>query len=213
MNFNIPKQSKNGVDRAKYFTPQIPPHRSNMTIMIGTDRAFMPLCSLMLLLIATTSGINAAIVGIPDPGLRSAIKAELGLPDNLEITDGDMEGLIELKSNIPGIESLEGLASAPNIGLIALSECSIADISVLEGLPHLKTLKLIGNQATALTLPPGLQSLDSLDLRSSRTEIVTIPVALPKLRTFKLANVTVHGAGNKDGGEFFENEAVTASIK
>ena len=25
--------------------------------------------------------------------------------------------------------------------------------------------------------------------------------------------VTVHGAGNKDGGEFFENEAVTASIK
>ena len=27
------------------------------------------------------------------------------------------------------------------------------------------------------------------------------------------ADVTVHGAGNKDGGEFFENEAVTASIK
>ena len=28
-----------------------------------------------------------------------------------------------------------------------------------------------------------------------------------------LLAVTVHGAGNKDGGEFFENEAVTASIK
>ena len=67
-------------------------------------------------------------VNIPDPALKAAIEAQLGIPNP---TPSDMLGLANLDASVRGITDLTGLEYAINLRTLNLTGNSITDVSEL----------------------------------------------------------------------------------
>jgi Leucine-rich repeat (LRR) protein len=109
-----------------------------------------------LLILFIANVLQAAPVYIPDPNLKAAIEAKLGIsnPDA-----NDMLLLTHLDANSLGISDLTGLETATNIRYLRLNLNLISDVTVLSGLTNLWYLNLIDNHVTDIS---PLQSLTKL---------------------------------------------------
>ncbi|MCY3963448.1 MAG: leucine-rich repeat domain-containing protein [Acidobacteria bacterium] len=107
---------------------------------------------------------DATPVDITDPTLRSAIRAELGLPSGTSITRDHLKGLTRLAANDAGIRDLEGLEAATNLTFLELQGNEITDVSALAGLVNLSWLKLASNRISDVAPLAGLTRLKVLEL-------------------------------------------------
>nr|WP_083335109.1 leucine-rich repeat domain-containing protein [uncultured Romboutsia sp.] len=86
------------------------------------------------------------VITIPDKGLEEAIKYELNLNPNCEITKDNIKSLRWLDASNKGILDLTGLDNAINLEELYLGYNQIEDISTLSELTNLKILNLSNNQ-------------------------------------------------------------------
>ena len=89
------------------------------------------------------------VITIPDKGLEEAIKYELNLNPNCEITKDNIKSLRWLDASNKGILDLTGLDNAINLEELYLGYNQIEDISTLSELTNLKILNL-SNEPTSL---------------------------------------------------------------
>ena len=82
------------------------------------------------------------VITIPDKGLEEAIKYELNLNPNCEITKDNIKSLRWLDASNKGILDLTGLDNAINLEELYLGYNQIEDISTLSELTNLKILNL-----------------------------------------------------------------------
>lgn len=156
-----------------------------------------------------------AVVDIPDPTLRAAIRATLDKPTG-EITTADMESLAVLDASrsargcAASIQSLEGLQTAINLTSLNLSgawgepiflipgvdHCATpavletGDLSPLSSLGKLQSLFLSGNGLSNLTFPTGLTNLQTLDLSENDFEDLALRDDMTNLQSLSLNGVS-----------------------
>lgn len=100
----------------------------------------------VFLLVLVVAGISqAAPVNIPDPNLKAAIEAKLGIPNP---DANQMLLLTHLDANSLGISNLTGLEWATNLRSLRLNLNLISDVNKLSGLTNLWYLNLIDNHIT-----------------------------------------------------------------
>lgn len=97
-------------------------------------------------------------VNIPDPALKAAIEAALGIPNP---TPSDMLVLTEFNAVGKGIADLTGLEHATNLRYLNLQGSQIADITPLAGLTGMVHLEVDGNPLRGQIGP--LASLTNLE--------------------------------------------------
>jgi len=100
-------------------------------------------------------------VNIPDPALKAAIEAQLGIPNP---TPSDMLALASLHAPNQGITDLTGLEHAKSLTNLSLSSNRITDISALRELTAMKTIELGRNQITDISPLAGMVALTRLNL-------------------------------------------------
>lgn len=84
------------------------------------------------------------VVTFADPGLEGAVRAELGYPVGL-LHQSDLLKLRTLDARNLDIRDLSGLEFARNLFALDVSGNNIADVGVLENLPHLTKVTLEEN--------------------------------------------------------------------
>ena len=125
------------------------------------------LCVVFVLLPATS--IWAASV-IRDPALAKAIRAELKLPANKDITSAQLLKLEYLgnEDSKSKITSLRGLEYAVNLKALSLSGQNVKDIAPLSKLKKLRTITASDNQISDLSPIAGLTSLEMLFINGNK---------------------------------------------
>lgn len=95
-----------------------------------------------------TTEIPEEKVEIPDDHLRAALKEELGVTDDNQITKAKMETLTEFTAVGKGIEELTGMEYASNLKILKLDNNKITSESIapVTRLEKLETVDLGGNQ-------------------------------------------------------------------
>lgn len=116
------------------------------------------------LLIATTTATAEDPVNIPDPALKAAIEAALGIPDPIP---SDMLGLTSLGTSNRKVADLTGLEYARNLRRLDLSQNDINDLSPLAELVNLTWLNLSNNYLTDIRPLAGLVNLMQLWLHNA----------------------------------------------
>ena len=123
---------------------------------------------------------------IPDPSLRAAVQAALGLGSSQAPTIGHLATLETLErvgsQNDPApIRSLEGLQHAVNLETLTLRNNQIADIAPLAGLTGLQRLSLQVNEVADITPLANLTELTTLNLGGNRIADITPLAGLTEL--------------------------------
>ena len=101
---------------------------------------------------------------VPDPGLRSAIRAALDLPGTASITPAHLRSLSWLSAEDKGIRDLTGLEFAKNLKSLNLWSNAVTDLSPLAGLTKLERLVLWYNSISDISPLKGLTGLRDLGL-------------------------------------------------
>ena len=120
-------------------------------------------CSLIIS-IYWCSIVSAQVVDIPDLNLKSAIREELNLPDEIPLTQQEMLKLTKLEANQREIERLGGLEHAINLELLSLWGNRISDVSPLANLIGLTYLDLAGNDVSDVSPLADLTALTRLNV-------------------------------------------------
>ncbi len=110
---------------------------------------------------------DSAIVAFEDANLEAAIRAELSIGPQDDLTCGLVSGLTTLEAFSAGIESLVGIQDLTNLTFLNLNNNSITHIGPLRWLTNLKTLSLINNSITDISALSGLTSLTLVVLSSN----------------------------------------------
>ena len=118
-----------------------------------------------------------AIVEIPDPNLKQAIRDTLSLPEDIHLTKLHMQQLTRLSAWDSGITDLTGLEYATSLGLISLVANDIQDISPLADLIHLYRVALDGNPISDISPLAKLKNLRHLRLAGERRISDITPLA------------------------------------
>ena len=135
---------------------------------------------------------SAQVVEIPDPNLKTAIREALELPDDVPITQQEMETLAELSAWNSGITDLTGLEHATFLQVASFVRNQIRDITPLAGLIHLRILALEGNPVSDITPLANLTNLENLRISGDPPIRDITPLAnLTRLKTLKLANQAI----------------------
>ena len=135
---------------------------------------------------------SAQVVEIPDPNLETAIRDALELPDDVPITQQEMETLAELSAWNSGITDLTGLEHATFLQVASFVRNQIRDITPLSGLIHLRILALEGNPVSDITPVANLINLENLRISGDPPIHDITPLAnLTRLKTLKLANQAI----------------------
>lgn len=90
-------------------------------------------------------------VDIPDPNLRAALEAVLGLNPGDTISPQDMETLTTFSAPSSGIGNIKGLEFAVNLLDLQLDDNTISDLSPLEDLTSLEFLRLDVNNISDIS--------------------------------------------------------------
>lgn len=110
----------------------------------------------------------AAAVSIPDPGLNSAIRANLGLGPTDPLTKAALAGIMYLNAEEYNIADLTGLEYCVGLESLNLFNNQCSDLTPLSGLPHLESLRLELNQINDLAPLQGLTDLRILHLNHNQ---------------------------------------------
>ena len=137
---------------------------------------------ILLLTLVLGSTAFAQLVGIPDPNLRAAVRAELKLPADAAITQDDMNRLTHLTAYSSGIIDLTGLDAAGNLRDLVLGDNPLRNLFSLENLTNLRRLVIhdcgIGN----LNSLSRLSQLEELNVRNNPISDLTPLVGLTALK-------------------------------
>ena len=130
---------------------------------------------------------ETVLVAIPDPNLRSALEAALGLASGAPITQARLEGLTKLVANDAGISDLTGLEFATNLTDLLLAVNEIKDLSPLARLNELEYLYLWRNAVEDVSPLAHLPELWQLDLSYNQITDVSPLAHVPRLSILDLS--------------------------
>lgn len=130
---------------------------------------------LSLLILALGYWILTAVVSespFPDSALEAAVRDQIGIQGSY-IPLNELEGITELDASGRGIESLQGIASLPNLRRLDLGRNRVGDLRPLAELSHLAAVDLRNNyisdlEAVHLESLTELPDLSELSLRNNR---------------------------------------------
>ena len=105
-----------------------------------------------------------AIATLEDANLEAAVRTELGVGAQDDLTCGLVSGLSELAAEQAGLTSLVGIQNLTSLTILGLNFNSITDISALSGLTSLTILGLSDNSISDISALSGLTSLTILGL-------------------------------------------------
>ena len=129
------------------------------------------------------------VVEMPDPNLRQAIRATLGLPDEAALTREKMLGLVRLHATEAGIGDLTGLEHALNLKNLVLSVNNISNITALGTLTKLNFLILSNNPITDLSPLANLTNLTYINLTGIKVSNISALANLTELRQAVLSHM------------------------
>lgn len=122
-------------------------------------------------------------VHFPDANLKTAVEAQLGIPNP---TPTDLQGLTVLTAPNRNITDLTGLEYATNLGATDLTGNNIEDISAFSGLPRLIELLLQGNRIHDLSPLSGSAYLYRLLLARNDISDISDLASMPQLALVSL---------------------------
>ena len=141
----------------------------------------------LLLTIVLGSVAFAQVVGIPDPGLRTAIADRLNLPRDTPFTYDHMLSMVHLDADGLNISDLTGLNTAINLRSLELRYNNLRDITPLGVLTNLRSILLNdGNTIEDLTPLANLIHLEELNLRGNPISNLSPLSNLTNLRALDL---------------------------
>ncbi len=125
----------------------------------------------------TTSNVFVSPEGpeawMPDPALRTVVREILAIPEDISLTQLDMERLTELHAENRQITSLIGLEYATHLTNVLLGHNPISDVSPLAHLGQLRTLNMADCQILDIHPLGNLTRLESLRLHHNQIEDIT----------------------------------------
>ena len=120
------------------------------------------------------SSDTTEVVEIPDPVLEQAIRSNLNLTEDEEITRKKMEEITYFYcwGNLgqQKIESLQGLEYAVNLNSLDVYDNNISDLTPLKDLKNLSTINLSYNKVSDITVLESLSALTYADLSNNPVE-------------------------------------------
>ena len=123
-----------------------------------------------------------------DASLEKAIKEQLNIPANKDVTVCDAKSVKLLELSAKNIKQLSGLEYFTNLETLYLDSSQISDISVLSGLMNLQSLSLdYLNQISDISVLSGLTKLQTLSLAFNPISDISALSGLTKLQTLSLA--------------------------
>lgn len=108
-----------------------------------------------------------------DPTLEEAIRIELGLDDNTELTDDMLKEITYLAAFETYIDSLNGISKLENLTELHISNGNIKDISELKELKNLTFIDITNCYITEIPDFSELENLNSLYLGGNLIEDIT----------------------------------------
>ncbi|HAA0649892.1 LapB repeat-containing protein [Listeria innocua] len=124
------------------------------------------------------SNVRAAqdIVNIPDPVLKSYLNGLLGQPSTSDITEAQMDTIINVTINNSSLKDLTGLDYAHNLIFLNLTNTGVTDYSLVTKITSLTNLNISGDNLTTNSLPNlnGLENLNNLTLTSGKLDNSTL---------------------------------------
>ena len=95
-------------------------------------------CFILFSIVFVHSHVQAQLVDIPDPNLRTAIIDALKLPRGAHVTEEHMRQLTELDLLKPyrGVHNLSGLEFAINLKFLRINDNPISDLRPIAGLTN-----------------------------------------------------------------------------
>ena len=130
--------------------------------------------------------VQAQVVEIPDGGLETAIREELGKPAGA-ITVDEMGELTKLFACSRGIESIEGLEHAVNLTRLDLFENQLNSLTLPEDMSRLTWVDASFNKLTSVNLPDSLSNLEELHLGFNRLTGLELLAGLTSLTWLDLS--------------------------
>ena len=140
----------------------------------------------LLLCTALCGATFAQVVHIPDPNLRDAIRAELGI-SAFVVTRADMLQLIEIGAERRDISDLTGLEHAQNLKWLILSGNRVSNLDPLAGLTQLEYIALPGNEVSDISGLANLLRLNRLLLDGNQISDLS-----PLANLTNLTFITLH---------------------
>lgn len=123
---------------------------------------------------------------MPDANLRRAVREALELPDEIPLTQVEMQRLTSLDAYRKEITDLTGMEHAPNIAWLSFAENHVSDLSPLAELFKLETLYLWSNPISDISPLANLTQLGALNLGGCRISDIMPLATLIQLRHLNL---------------------------
>ena len=142
---------------------------------------------------------SAQPVEIPDLNLKEAIREELQLPPDADITQQQMLLLTRLRAPKKNIVDLTGLEYATNLKLLALWGNRISDLMPLANLTELTYLSLASNRISDITPLARLTQLESLNLGWNPVQDISVLAKLINLKFLRLTGSPIIDYSPLDG--------------
>lgn len=102
------------------------------------------------------------VVEFRDHNLEEAVKTELGIPYDQELTASSMLNLRKIQPTVTGITDLTGLEYAKNLQVITFNDNVLQSLKPIENLPNLTSIGLVNSPY--LTIEDITNSLSTLDV-------------------------------------------------
>jgi len=117
-------------------------------------------------------------VTFQDSNLDSAVRSQLGVTHNQNLSRSEVSRLTTLTANKRSIANLTGLEQATNLTILKLNRNSINDISSLSSLTSLTELRLNRNSISDISSISGLTLLRKLHLKGNRISDISVLATL-----------------------------------
>jgi internalin A len=150
-------------------------------------RAFAALLLLTTAFLAITAASAAAqTIAFADPNLEGAVRAAVGVPQPVPVTDTDMLRLTNLYAYNSNITSLGGLEYAANLMSLGCDNNQISDLSPLSGLRSLEGLNVASNRISDVSSLANVASLKYIELSNNQVSDASPLAALVNMETLYL---------------------------
>ncbi|MDU1414817.1 MAG: leucine-rich repeat domain-containing protein, partial [Clostridium sp.] len=144
--------------------------------------------------------IDSEIVNIPDPNFKKVLNRSIhgnvtdAETDDDEITVNQLGKLTQiLRSNVSGIENIEGVQYCTNLKKFELYSENISDITLLKNLTNLTYITVEGNKISDISPLSNLRNLTYLNIGSNKISDISPLANLSKLSELSLDNQRITG--------------------
>src|SRR5690349_9739155 len=135
-----------------------------------------------IVFIGFAASVMAQEVGVPDPGLNTAIRDALQKPTG-PLTEADLNALTNLSAGGRSISNVAGLEFARQLSILDLDGNSITSFTIGGALTNLTILDLFQNDLTGFVLSNATPKLNILDLAFNSLAECSLPAGLTNLNT------------------------------